>query len=570
MMIERWIPGLGLARTYRREWLGSDILAGLSVAAVAVPTGIAYAQLAGFPPVVGLYASILPPVAYFLFGSSRQLIVGPDSATCAMVAATLVPLAANDPARYASLSVALALIAGVMAVAGGLARLGFIANFLSKPILIGFLNGVALSIIISQLGKLFGFAVEGHGVFRQLYSFVNGLGQTHWPTLAVGLSIFILLRVLKRAAPKLPAPLIAVFAGIAAVVFFGLQGRGVAVVGAVPRGFPTPALPDVGAGDLGSLVFGAIGIVVISYCSAMLTARSFAAKNHYEVNANQDFIALGVANIFAGVSQGFVISGADSRTAINDAMGGKTRLAGVFAAAVMAAVLLFLTDPLAHLPIAALAAVLVSAGVGLLDIGSLRRLYGVSHVEFRHSLVAMLGVITIGVLPGILLALGLAILKLLSRASRPHDAILGRLKGVDGFHDIAGQENVETIPGIIIYRFDASLLFFNADYFKGRVRAVVAAAKSDVRCFILDAESAILLDATAADALEDIRVELGGRGITLAIARAKGQFREMLKSTGLRERIGGAHLYPSIRSAVLDWTERAAGKVIEAEEVATS
>ncbi|MGH9901799.1 MAG: SulP family inorganic anion transporter, partial [Pyrinomonadaceae bacterium] len=549
------------------EWLRGDLLAGLSVAAVAVPTGIAYAQLAGFPPVVGLYASILPPVAYFLFGSSRQLIVGPDSATCAMVAATLVPLAADDPARYASLSVALALIVGVMAVAGGLARFGFIANFLSKPILIGFLNGIALSIIISQLGNLFGFAVEGQGFFRRLYGFVSGLGQTHWPTLAVGLSVFILLRILKRAAPKLPAPLFAVLAGIAAVVIFDLSGRGVAVVGAVPRGFPAPALPNVGAGDLGALVLGAVGIVVISYCSAMLTARSFAAKNHYEIDANRDFIALGVANIAAGVSQGFVVSGADSRTAINDATGGKTRLAGVFAAAAMAAVLLFLTDPLAHLPVAALAAVLVSAGGGLFDLGSLRRLYRVSNVEFRHALVAMLGVITIGVLPGILLALGLAILKLLSRASRPHDALLGRLKGVDGFHDIAGQEHVETIPGLIIYRFDSSLLFFNADYFKNRVRSVVAAAGPDVRCFIFDAESAILLDTTAADALEEICVELSGQGIKLAIARAKGQFREMLYRTGLRERIGDTNLYPSVRSAVLDWTARAgAGKVIEVEE----
>lgn len=549
-MIGDWIPGLRVARSYQRDCLGSDLRAGLSVAAVAVPTGIAYAQLAGLPPVVGLYASILPPAAYALFGSSRQLIVGPDSATCAMVAAAILPLAAGDPTRYAALSVLLTLLVGVLGIAGGLLRLGFIANFLSIPILTGFLNGIALSIISGQLGKLFGFQVSPQGFFRLLGEFVSKLGQTHWPTAVLGLSLFVLLRLLKRLAPSVPAPLVAVVVGIAAVYLFQLDAGGVSVIGTVPAGFPLPSMPFVKASDVGALVYEALGIVVISFCSAMLTARSFAAKHHYEIDANRDLIALGLSNLASGISQGFVISGADSRTAISDSVGGKTPLTALVAAAAMLAVLVFATAPLAYLPHTALAAVLISAALGLFDVPTLKELYRVSPAEFRHALVAMLGIITVGVLPGVLIAIGLAILRLLALASQPSDAILGQIEGDDGFYNIEGQPRAQTIPGLVLYRFDGALLFFNADYFKKRVRAAIAQAATRVEGFLFVAEGVNLIDTTGAAALEEMRTELAGRGIVFAVAQPKGQFRAMLERTGLSARIGVERLYPSVRAAV--------------------
>src|SRR6185295_10044804 len=329
-----WVPGLRALREYDREWLGSDVIAGLSVAAVAVPIGIAYVQLAGFPPETGLYSALFPLIAYALFGTSRQLIVNPDSAACAIIAATLTPLAAGDPARYADLSVTLAVLVGIFCIAGGLLHLGVIANFLSRPILTGYMNGIALSILIGQLGPLFGFTIAGEGFFRKLASFVAHLNETHAVTLATGAGLFILLRGLKQTVPRIPAPLVVVVIAIAAAYLLGLERQGVAVVGAVPAGFPVPRLPaTVALDEIGSLAFSACGIVLVSYCSMMPTARGFAAKNGYRVDANQEFIALGASNLAAGLSRGFVVSGADSRTAVGDAAGGKTQVTSIVAAA---------------------------------------------------------------------------------------------------------------------------------------------------------------------------------------------------------------------------------------------
>lgn len=548
--IEEWIPGLRVARNYQPAWLSSDLRGGLSVAAVAIPTGIAYAQLVGVPPVVGLYASIIPPVAYAFFGSSRQLIVGPDSATCAMLAAAVIPLAAGDPTRTTSLTVVLTLMVALMSIVAGLARIGFIANFLSKPILTGFLNGIALSIIIGQMGKLLGFPLQPGGFFRQVYYLVTHLQLTHLATAILGLSVFALLRLMKRFVPRIPAPLVAVAISIAAVYFFDLAGRGIAVIGAVPAGFPAPTIPSVSGHDIASLSLNAVGIVLISFCSAMLTARSFAARNHYEIDANRDLIALGVANITAGLSQGFAISGADSRTAINDAAGSKTQFAGVFAAGAMALVLLFLTKPLAFLPSTTLAAVLISAAIGLMDLGAFRRLYRISHAEFRHALVALLGIITLGVLPGVLIAIGLSILRLLALASQPPDATLGQIAGKTGFHPINESDGATPIPGVVIYRFEGAILFFNADYFKRRMRAATSSETGDPQLVVFDAEGVNLMDSTGADALEEIRTGLAGRNITFALARPRRRFRTMLDGTGLTDRIGSNRIYSSIGEAV--------------------
>jgi MFS superfamily sulfate permease-like transporter len=365
----RFLPGLTALAQYDRSWFRMDLVAGLSVAAVAIPTAIAYSQLAGVPPVHGLYASILPLVAYAFFGTSRQLIVAPDAATCAVVATIVLPLAAGDLNRIISLTMVLSMLTGVFCVVAGLARLGFLTNFLARPILVGYLNGIALSIISGQLGRLFGFSVESAGFFRLLIDFFVKLGQTHWLTLAIGVGAFVLLRGLKYLAPKFPAPLIAMALGIAASSFFNLGQHGVALLGSIPAGLPGLMIPNIVGADWQHLVLGAAGLALISFNSGMVTARGFAVKNRYEIDSNQEFIALGMADLGSGLMQGFAVSGADSRTAVNDSMGGKTQLTSLVTAGLLVLVLLFLTAPLAHLPIAILAAVLINAALGLFDVG---------------------------------------------------------------------------------------------------------------------------------------------------------------------------------------------------------
>ena len=548
--VARYMPGLALVGSYRRAWLRHDLVAGLSVAAVALPTGIAYAELAGFSPVVGLYSAIFPLFAYALFGSSRQLITGPDAATCALVAGSLAPLAAGDPGKYLGYSVILSLLTGLFCIAGGLARLGVIANFLSRPILIGFLNGVAINIIVSQLGKLFGYSVAGHDVFAILGDFVAKLDQTHPPTLLLGGALLASLLLIKRLAPRLPGPLLAVVAGIGAVSVFSLDRQGVAVTGTVPAGLPQLQVPTVEPAVLYTLIRDALGIMLVSFTSGMLTARSFAAKNRYDIDVNQEFIAIGACNIAAGLGQGFAVSGADSRTAVSNAMGGRSQLTGVVAGMAMLAVLLYLTAPLALLPVAALGAVLVTAGIGLFDLAALRSFYALSRGEFGVSVATTVGVITLGALPGILVAVVLAIVRLLALVSRPHDAILGRETGVKGFHDVRDYPQARTVPGLLIYRFDAGLVFFNADYFKSRVLRVIAESPTPVRWFLLDAGAINFIDITAVQKLEELHQELASRGIVMCIARPKRLMRGTLELGGLVEEIGRDRIFVTVKSAV--------------------
>lgn len=548
--MHRFAPGLAALGSYDPTWFRYDLAAGVSVAAVAVPIAIAYSQLAGVPPVYGLYASILPLVAYAVFGSSRQLIMAPDAATCAIVAAVVLPLAGADQARHVSLSMTLAMITGLFCIVAGLARLGFLTNFLARPILAGYLNGIAISIISGQLGKLCGFSLRPAGFFRTLMEFSSKLGETHGLTLAVGLAVFAVLRVLKRLGPKIPAPLIAVALGIAAAKVLHLGERGVALLGAIPAGLPKPMIPDIGMGDLGPLAFGAAGLALISFNSAMVTARGFAVKNRYEIESNQEFIALGAADIGAGMLQGFAVSGADSRTAVNDSVGGKSQVTGLVTAGLIVLTLLFLTVPLASLPIAVLSAVLVNSAIGLFDLPGLVRLRRISHQEFRLSLITLLGVITAGVLPGVLVAVGVAMLQLLTKASHPHDAVLGRISGTDGYHDIKGHPEIKTIPGLVLFRFDSALLFFNSDHFKSRIRTVVEEARTGVRCLVLDAGTMPGIDSTGAACLGEVGTELAAQGIALAIAAANAPLRDMFDKTGLAQQIGPERFFPTLDSAV--------------------
>jgi len=558
-MLTDWIPLLRDLRQYRPEWLSHDLIAGLSVAAVQVPTAIAYANLAGFPPEVGLYASMLPVLIYALFGSSRQLVVGPDAATCAMIAALLLPLAHGNLAHYLQLSAALAIMAGLLMLIGGMTRMGFIVNFFARPILIGFLNGVALSIIAGQLGKLVGITVLNRDFAPSLIELVERLGETHGFSLATGLSTLMLLILVRRFAPRAPAALVALLAAGLAVFLLGFDGEGVKLVGAVPSGLPAFSLPNLGYEGAQKIFMDAVGLVIVTFTSGMLTARSFATRNGYAINADQEMRAIGLSNIASGFFGGFAVTGADSRTAVNDASGGKTQLVSVVAALATAVVALFLAEPLGHLPIAALAAVLIYSAWGLLDFAAYRYLRKIDRFEFHLSLGTTVGVMVIGVLPGVVLAILLALLNVLVKIYRPADTLLGKVPGMESFHDLSLSPDSEPVPGMIIYRFEAPLLFFNADYFKARVLELVDRAQPRPRWFVLSAEAISQLDSTGAMALDELHGELQARGVQLVIARPKQYMRRYGQASGLGDRIGMENIFFSIRSAVAAIQQRDAG-----------
>ncbi len=548
-ILYRIMPGLGVFATYRRDWLRHDVIAGVSVAAVAVPTAIAYAQIIGLDPVVGLYAAIPAMLAYALFGTSRHLIVNPDAATCAMIGATLTPLAAGNPGVLLSLSVVLAIFTGLFCFLGSLLRLGVVADFLSRPILVGFLNGVAISIFLGQIGKVVGFTMTSHGIIPTFIEFVRKAHETHLPTLAVGLLTIAVMLVSKRLLPRWPGPLLAVVAAVAAVKLMGLEAAGVAVVGNVPAGLPRLHWPTFDPQFLPPLFGGALGVALVSFCNAMVVARSFAAKNHYEVDADRELSALGACQIAAGLCQGFAVSGTESRTAMNHAMGGKSQVAGLVAAAGMAAVLLFLTAPLSDLPKAALGGVLIFAAIGLFDLASLRRLWRVSRPEFGVAIATMVGVIALGVLEGIVMAVALALLLLLKRSARPPDAVLVRVPGMKGFHDLAHHADASPTPGLLLYRFGAGLVFYNASYFKKRVLEL-AAAQAELKWLVIDGSTVNTIDSTGAETVEALARDLAQRGIRFGLAGFRTETRSVLQRAGTMAVIGTDSVYPTLKFAM--------------------
>lgn len=543
-------PLLNDLKGYKPSWFPLDLIAGLSVAAVQVPTAIAYAQLAGFSPEIGLYASILPVIIYAFLGTSRQLVVGPDAATCTMVAALMTPLAAGDQSRYLVLSAGLSLIAGVLMIIGGLCKVGFIVNFFSRPILVGFLNGIAASIIVGQLGKLLGIKVEAHDFFPTLFHVITSIPQTHMTTMIVGAATLVLLVLLKRFAPRAPSSLIALAAASTALLYLGGPSSGVALVGSIPSGLPSLGLPEFNYHAGQGIVVSAIGLVIVSFTSGMLTARSFAARAGQTIDANQEMWALGAANLAAGFSGAFAITGADSRTAVNSASGSKTQLSAVFAALATAAVAAWLSGPLAFLPITALAAVLIFSAISLLDFASYKELKQVSRMEFNLSLLTTAGVLTLGVLPGVAVAILLALIVILFRIYNPDDSILGEVPGLDGFNDITLSPISKSIPNVVIWRFEGPLVFFNADRFKARVREVLAAQQPRVRWFVFSMESISQLDATGLKALEELCLELKREEIEVLIARPKSYMRKLRKDTPLSEHLSSGNVFPTIRAAL--------------------
>ncbi|MGU1190064.1 SulP family inorganic anion transporter [Pseudomonas aeruginosa] len=549
MPLARWVPGLDSLLHYRRAWFRPDVQAGLSVAAIQIPTAIAYAQIAGFPPQVGLYACILPMLIYALIGSSRQLMVGPDAATAAMVAAAITPLAAGDPQRLVDLSMIVAIMVGLFSIVAGLARAGFIASFLSRPILVGYLNGIGLSLLVGQLGKLFGYEAATSGFVAGILALLENLLHIHWPTLILGSLSLLLMVLLPRRFPQLPGALCGVLLASLAAALLGLDRYGVELLGEVPAGLPQLSWPQTSLEELKSLLRDATGITVVSFCSAMLTARSFAARHGYSINPNHEFVALGLANIGAGVSQGFAISGADSRTAVNDMVGGKTQLVGVVAALVIAATLLLLNKPLGWVPMPALGAVLLLAGWGLIDVQALKGFWKLSRFEFSLCLLTTVGVLSVGVLPGIFVAVSIAVLRLLYYTYRPSDAVLGWMHGIDGQVELAKYPQATTLPGLVIYRFDTPLLFFNADYFKQRVLAVVDGSERP-NAVLLNAEAMTNLDISGLATLHEVQQILKAQGVHLSLARVTGQTLDLLQRSSMLGEIKPPLVFSSVRSGV--------------------
>ncbi|MGQ4601396.1 sulfate permease [Nocardia sp. R6R-6] len=549
-------PGLAQFSGYQLAWLRDDTVAGLTVAAYLVPQVLAYATLAGLPPVTGLWAALGPLIIYALLGGSRQLSVGPESTTALMTAVALAPLAAGDPRRYATLAAMLALLVGLICFAGALARLGLLADLLSKPVLIGYLAGTAGIMIASQLGRVTGVPVDGQTIPAQLRSFATNLHLWHWPTATLAAVALTALLLLGIRAPRIPGPLLAMLLATLTVAVFSLQRYGIEVVGAVESGIPLPGVTAVPLDDIAKLVLPAIGIAVVGFSDNTLTARAFAARHGENIDANTELGALGASNVAAGLLHGFPVSCSGSRTTIADIAGARTQLYSVFVAGAVVAVLLGARGVLAQFPSAVLGALVVYAALRLIDVAEFRRIARFRRSELVLALGTVAAVLAFGVLYGVLVAIALSILDLLRRVARAHDAILGFVPGLAGMHDIDDYPAAKVVPGLVVYRYDAPLCFANAEDFRRRALSA-AQQRTDrhdpgepVRWFVLNAEANVEVDLTALDALRQLRSELAARGIVFAMARVKHDLREALEAAGLAQEVGADRIFPTLPSAL--------------------
>ncbi len=556
--LSRWIPAIPALRTYQRPWLAKDLMAGLVLTAILVPVGMGYAEAAGLPAIYGLYATIVPLLAYAIFGPSRILVLGPDSSLAAIIAATIVPLAAGDPDRLVALAGALALLTGGLCILAGLARFGFITDLLSKPVRLGYLNGIALTVIIGQLPKLLGFSSSGDNLIQETISLVQGVaqGMTNWTAFAIGASCLAIVLLFKRRWPKIPGVLIAVVGATVVVGVFDLAvAAGVSVVGPLPQGLPSFQIPAVSLADLGALAAGAIAITLVSFADTSVLSRTFALRGGYEVDQNQEMIALGAANVAAGLFQGFSISSSSSRTPVAEQAGAKTQVTGVVGALCIALLLVFAPTLLQNLPNAALGAVVIAACLSLVDIQGFVRLYRVRRGEFALAVVCFLGVALIGVIQGIFIAVGLALLGFIWRAWRPYDAVLGRVEGLKGYHDVTRYPEAERIPGLVLFRWDAPLFFANAEVFREHVLQAIAAAPTPTRWVVVAAEPVTDIDVTAAEALSALDDDLQKAGIELCFAEMKDPVKDRLKQYGLFSKLGSELFFPTIGQAVNSYLE---------------
>jgi high affinity sulfate transporter 1 len=552
-----WLPGLETLRRYEAGWLPHDIFAGLVLATMLVPVGIAYAVASGLPGIYGLYATIVPLLVYALFGPSRILVLGPDSALAAVILGVVIPLSGGDPLRAATLAAMMAIVSGTVCILAGIARLGFVTELLSKPIRYGYMNGIALTVLISQLPKLFGFSVESKGPLRDLWATADAIleGKTNWVAFGIGLGTLMVILLLQNNK-RLPGILIAVVAATAVVGALDLGTRyGVAVIGRLPEGLPDFAIPWMTYGDIVPVLVGGCAIALVSFADTSVLSRSYAARLGTHVDPNQEMVGLGAANLATGFFQGFPISSSSSRTPVAEAAGARTQLTSVVGALAIATLLLVAPNLLQHLPSAALAAVVIAAAIGLFEVTDLKRIYRIQQWEFWLSMVCFVGVAVFGVIPGIGLAIAIAIIEFLWDGWRPHSAVLGRAHGVKGYHDITRYPDARQIPGLVLFRWDAPLFFANAEFFKERVLDAVAKSPTPVRWLVVAAEPVTSVDVSAGDTVAELDETLHAQGIELCFAELKDPVKDKLKRFGLFAKLGEQYFFPTIGAAVSSYLE---------------
>lgn len=561
----RWLPGLQTLRHYQVAWLRHDVLAGLVLTTMLVPVGIAYAVASGVPGIYGLYATIVPLLAYALFGPSRILVLGPDSSLAAVILAVVLPLSGGDPLRAVALASMMAVVSGTLCILAGVARLGFITELLSKPIRYGYMNGIALTVLISQLPKLFGVSTEGDGPLSRVWAFAEAVlaGRTNWAALTVGLGTLAVILLLK-GSKRVPGLLIAVVGATLVVGALDLAAHAdVSVLGSLPQGLPAFTIPWITYDDMVPVLIGGGAVALVSFADTSVLSRTYASRTGAYVDPNQEMVGLGAANLAAGFFQGFPISSSSSRTPVAEAAGARTQLAGVVGALAVALLLVAIPDLLRHLPSSALAAVVIASAIGLIEVADLRRIYRIQRWEFWLSIACFVGVVLLGAIPGIGLAIVIAVVEFLWDGWRPHSAVLGRAEGVKGYHDIARYPDARRIPGLVLFRWDAPLFFANAEWFQDRALDAVATSPTPVRWLVVAAEPVTSVDVTAADMLAELDETLHAAGIALCFAEMKDPVKDKLKRFGLFARFGEKTFFPTIGAAVsrylgtypVDWTD---------------
>jgi len=549
---KRWFPGLITLRQYDVSWLRHDLVAGLVMTTMLVPVGVAYAEASGVPGINGLYATIVPLLAYFLFGPSRILILGPDSALAPVILTVLLPISSDDPQRAVALAGMMAAVSGVVCIAAGLARLGFVTELLSKPIRHGYMNGIALTVLLSQIPKLFGFSVKANGPLRQAWGILSKVlaGNTNLVALVIGASTLALILFLKRW-PRLPGILIAVIAATVVVAVFDLGARaGVSVLGPLPRGLPSLRFPFIRISDLLSILSGGVAVALVSFADTSVLSRTYAARLRAPVDPNQEMVGLGLANLAAAFFQGFPISSSSSRTPVAEAAGARTQVTGVIGALSIALLLVLAPQLLQYLPHTALAAVVIAAAIGLIEVSDLRRIFRIQRWEFWLSMACFGGVAVFGAIPGIALAIVIAVIEFLWDGWRPHSAVLGRVERVKGYHDITRYPEARLIPGLVLFRWDAPLFFANAELFRDRILNAVANSPTPVRWLVVAAEPVTSVDVTAADVVCELDDTLHTAGIELCFAEMKDPVKDKLKRFGLFVRFDQQHFFATLGEAV--------------------
>ena len=551
-VLTRWLPGVQALRSYEPAWLRQDLTAGLVLTTMLVPVGIAYAVASGVPGINGLYATIVPLLAYALFGPSRILVLGPDSSLAPVILAVVLPLSGGDPKKAVAIAGMMAIVSGAVCIVVGMLRLGFVTELLSKPIRYGYMNGIAFTVLINQLPKLFGFSIESIGPLRDIKQVAEAVagGESNWTAFAVGAGTLAAILLLKRFK-KLPAILIAVVGATIAVTLLHLdQTAGVKVLGSLPQGLPSFALPMLGLADLRQVIVGGCAVALVSFADTSVLSRVYAAKLKTSVDPNQEMIGLGAANLAAGLFQGFPISSSSSRTPVAEASGARTQLTGVVGAIAVALLLVFAPALLKNLPNSALAAVVIAAAIGLFEFQDLGRIFRIQRWEFWLSIACFVGVAALGVIPGIGLAIALAVIEFLWDGWRPYHAVLGRVNGLRGYHDVKYHPDARRIPGLVLFRWDAPLFFANAELFHQRLLEAVAQSPTPVRRIIVAAEPVTSIDVTSADMLDELDQHLRTSEIELRFAEMKSPVQDKLKRFELFERFGAANFYPTMGAAI--------------------